>query len=54
MMTVQNRLYTIKFSHHSTTDSQPVHQQWWRNLEFMYFKNFAELPKKTKLLKKKD
>jgi len=27
IMTMQNKLYTIQFSHHLMTDSQPVPQQ---------------------------
>jgi len=27
-MNVQNKLYTIQFSHHTVTDSQPVPEQW--------------------------
>jgi len=46
---MQNKLYTIQFSHHPMTDSQPVPEQKWRNLELADFVNFMEPPKKTEL-----
>ena len=61
---MQNKLYTIQFSHHLTTSSQtvPKHQLW--NPEHAAFANFTkftkiaemekfELPEKCKLLDKK-
>jgi len=44
---MQNKLYTIQFSHHLMTDSQPVTEQQSRNPEHKDFVNFTELPKKN-------
>jgi len=49
-MNMENILCTIKFSYHPMTDSQQVPKQRPWNPELAGFANFAELPKKTKLL----
>jgi len=51
-MNMWNKLYTIQFSHHLTTDLQPVPMQQLQNLEITYFANFAKFLKKTVLLEK--
>jgi len=43
----QNKLYTIKFSHHPMTNLQPVPEQKSQNLEIADFMNFVKIPKKT-------
>jgi len=49
---MQNKLYTIQFSHHPMTDLQPVPEQQSQNPELVDFANFTKLPKKTELLEK--
>jgi len=51
-MNLQNKLYTIQFSHHPMTNSQPVPKQRSWNPEPVDFKNSANLLKKTKLPEK--
>jgi len=51
---MQNKLYTIQFSHHPMTDSQSVPKQRWRNPERADLANFAELLKETELLEKSE
>jgi len=43
---VQNKLYTIQFSHLPMTDSQLVPEQKSQNSEISNFANFATLMKK--------
>jgi len=49
---MQNKLYTIHFSHHPMTDSQSVFEQLSWNPELLDFVNFAKLQKKIKLPEK--
>jgi len=53
IMNMQNKLYTIQFSHHPKTESRPVPKQRLWNPECEDFTNFTELSKKTKLPGKK-
>jgi len=48
-MNMQNKLYTIQFSHHLMADSQPVPKQQSQNPEIV---NFTKFPQKTELLEK--
>jgi len=50
-MNMQNKLYTIHFSHHLMTDSQSVPEQQSWNIKLV---NFAKFPKKTELQGKFD
>jgi len=52
IMNMQNKLYTVQFSHHSMTDTQPVPEQQSWNPELANFVDLAKLPKKTKLTEK--
>jgi len=49
IMNMQNKLYTIQFSHHLINNSVSVPKQQSQNLEFA---NFAKFLKKTKLPEK--
>jgi len=48
IMNMQNKLYTIQFSHHPMTDSVSVPKQPWRNAKLM---NFATFEKHQKIKK---
>jgi len=52
IMNMQKKVYTIHFSHHLMTDSQPVFKQWSQNPEVANFANFSELKKTPKLPEK--
>ena len=52
IMHMQNKLYTIQFSHHPITDLQSVPEKQSQNPELEDFASFAKLPQKTTLLEK--
>jgi len=48
-MSMQNKLYTIQFSHHPMTELQPVSEQQLRNLENS---KFHETPQEDQTARK--
>jgi len=51
-MNMQNKVYTIQFSHHPMRNSQSVREQQLWNPELADVANFTKLLKKTKLPEK--
>ena len=51
---MQNKLYTVRFSHRSTTNLQPVPEEQSWNLQITDFANFMKLLKKIELPEKSE